>query len=53
VKESARLIARLRYRQFGVLVTAAHVGRQVYQEIRDDQHPVVILADGDLIGRLI
>ena len=34
VKEAARLIARLRYRQFGVLVTTAHLGRQAYQEIR-------------------
>jgi hypothetical protein len=52
VKEVARLIARLRYRQFGVLVTTAHVGKQAYQEIRADQHPVVILAGADLVDLL-
>ena len=52
VKEVARLISRLRYRQFGVLITTAHVGRQAYQEIRADQHPVVILAGTDLTDLL-
>lgn len=52
VKEVARLISRLRYRQFGVLVTTAHIGRQAYQEIRADQHPVVILAGSDLVDLL-
>ena len=49
VKDVARLISRLRYRQFGVLVTTAHVAKQAYQEIRADQHPVVILAGADLV----
>jgi hypothetical protein len=52
VKEVARLISRLRHRQFGVLVTTAHVGKQAYQEIRADQHPVVIVAGADLVDLL-
>jgi Restriction endonuclease AspBHI N-terminal/Restriction endonuclease len=52
VKEVGRLISRLRHRQFGVVVTTSFVGRQAYQEIRADQHPVVILAGADLVDVL-
>jgi hypothetical protein len=52
VKEVGRLISRLRHRQFGVLVTTSYVGRQAYQEIRADQHPLVILAGADLVSLL-
>jgi len=48
VRETSRLISRLRHRQFGVLVTTAHVDAQAYKEIRDDGHPVVILAGRDV-----
>lgn len=44
VAEVARLISRLRHRQFGVLVTTSYLARQAYQEVRADQHPVVIFA---------
>ena len=39
VRETSRLISRLRYRQFGVLVTTSHLDSQAYQEIREDGHP--------------
>jgi hypothetical protein len=52
VKEVSRLISRLRHRQFGVLVTTAHVGTQAYQEIRDDMHPIVIMSGVDVVGLL-
>jgi hypothetical protein len=52
VKEVSRLISRLRHRQFGVLVTTAHVGMQAYKEIRSDTHPIVIMAGGDIITLL-
>jgi hypothetical protein len=52
VRETSRLISRLRHRQFGVLVTTSHVHAQAYQEIREDGHPVVILAGRDLVGML-
>jgi len=48
VKELSRLISRLRYRQFGVLVTTSYVGAQAYQEIKEDQHPIVILSGKDV-----
>lgn len=41
--------SRLRYRQFGVLVTTSYVHSQAYQKIREDGHPVVILAGRDIV----
>lgn len=52
VRETSRLISRLRHRQFGVLVTTSHVDSQAYREIRDDGHPVVILAARDVVEML-
>ncbi len=49
VRQTSRLISRLRHRQFGVLVTTSYVHSQAYQEIREDGHPVVILAGRDLV----
>lgn len=48
VKEVSRLISRLRYRQFGVLVTTSYVHKQAYSEIAEDGHPVLIVHAGDI-----
>jgi hypothetical protein len=48
VSDVARLISRLRHRQFGVLATTSYVGQQAYEEIRSDQHPVVVVASRDV-----
>lgn len=48
VKETSRLISRLRHRQFGVIVTTSFVGTQAYKELREDKHPVVIIAAIDI-----
>ena len=53
VKETSRLIRRLRHRQFGILVTTSVVGEQAYKEIRKDRHPVVILCGRDIAQLLI
>jgi len=53
VKELSRLISRLRHRQFGILVTTSFVGAQAYQEIKDDQHPIVIICAADIVRLLI
>ena len=53
VKEVARLISRLRHRQFGVLVTTSVIGRQAYQEVREDRHPIVFLSGKDISEILI
>ena len=52
VKETSRLISRLRHRQFGVLVTTSYVGLQAYKEIVEDQHPVVVLCGKDVVKLL-
>jgi hypothetical protein len=52
VRETSRLISRLRHRQFGVLVTTSHLDAQAYREIREDGHPVVVLAGRDLVDIL-
>jgi hypothetical protein len=52
VREVSRLVSRLRHRQFGVLVTTSFVADQAYRELREDGHPVVILAGGDIVAIL-
>jgi len=51
VRDTSRLISRLRYRQFGVLVTTSFVNRQAYEELRQDKHPVVVMCARDIVGR--
>jgi hypothetical protein len=53
VKEVARLISRIKHRQFGVLVTTSQISRQVYSEVRDDKHPIIFIAGGDIAKLLI
>jgi hypothetical protein len=48
VKDVSRLISRLRHRQFGILVTTSFVGPTAYKEIKDDGHPIIVLAAADI-----
>jgi hypothetical protein len=48
VRDMSRLISRLRHRQFGILVTTSYVDRQTYKEIKDDQHPIVVISGADI-----
>lgn len=52
VADLARLISRLRFRQFGILVTTSFVSDQAYKEIREDQHPIIVIAGVDIVGIL-
>lgn len=52
VRETSRLISRLRHRQFGVLITTSYVDLQAYQEIKQDEHPIIIIAGGDIVQLL-
>jgi hypothetical protein len=52
VKDLARLISRLRHRQFGVFVTTSYVGKQAYTELREDRHPVVVICGRDIAAIL-
>lgn len=49
VKEMSRLISRLRHRQFGVFVTTSYLALQAYQEIIEDQHPVLVISAADIV----
>jgi len=49
VKETSRLISRIKNRQFGILVTTSYLAQQAYQEIIDDGHPIVIIPGADII----
>lgn len=49
VGEMSRLISRLRHRQFGVIVTTSFFGKQVYEEIIEDQHPVILISAIDIV----
>jgi hypothetical protein len=53
VRDVSRLVARLRARQLGFVVTTSAVAEQAYKEIRADEHPVVILSGGDIARLLI
>jgi hypothetical protein len=53
VKELSRLISRLKHREFGILVTTSFLGRQAYEELRHDRHPVVVIAGVDIVEILV
>ena len=48
VKEVSRLISRIRHRQFGVLVTTSVIGKQAYEEVREDRHPIIFFSGKDI-----
>ena len=52
VKEMSRLISRIRYRQFGILITTGFVDKQAYKEVVDDGHPILIVTSSDIAGIL-
>jgi hypothetical protein len=52
VREMSRLISRLRHRQFGILVTTSYVDTQAYKEIKEDRHPIIVIAASDIVELL-
>ena len=52
VREISRLISRLRHRQFGILVTTSYLETQAYKEIKQDQHPIIVIAARDIVALL-
>lgn len=49
VREVARLISRIRHRQFGVFVTSSFFHHQVYGEVREDGHPIALICARDIV----
>jgi hypothetical protein len=52
VKEIARLISRIKHREFGVMVTTSYVHEQAYREIREDGHPIIVFSGADIVNTL-
>lgn len=52
VREMSRLISRIRYRQFGVLITTSYVHDQAYKEVMEDGHPILIMSATDIASVL-
>ncbi len=52
VRELSRLISRIKHREFGVLVTTSYLDKQAYQEVTDDEHPVILTTARDIVGLL-
>lgn len=48
----SRLISRIRYRQFGVMITTSYVHKQAYQEVIEDGHPILIISATDIAQTL-
>ncbi|TCC08631.1 restriction endonuclease [Kribbella soli] len=52
VRDVARLISRIRHREFGVFVTTSHFATQAYSEVRVDGHPIVMICGQDIVDAL-
>ena len=48
----SRLISRIRYRQFGIMVTTSYVDAQAYNEVVEDGHPILIVTASDIASIL-
>ena len=44
----SRLISRIRYRQFGIMMTTSYVHKQAYEEVLEDGHPILIVSASDI-----
>ena len=53
VKETSRLISRIKNRQFGVLVTTSAISSEAYKEVREDGHPIIFISGIDIVRILI
>lgn len=49
VKDTSRLISRIKNRQFGILVTTSFIHKQAYEEILEDTHPVVFVTGKTIV----
>lgn len=52
VKDTARLISRIKDRQFGIMVTTSYVHQQAYKELLDDGHPIVLVTGRTIIDQI-
>ena len=48
-KDTARLISRIKGKDFGIMFTTSYIARQAYNEIIEDKHPIGFVTGGDII----
>ena len=53
VKDTSRLISRIKNRQFGIMFTTSYVAKQAYEEILEDHHPIVIINGKNIINYIV
>ena len=53
VKFTSRLISRIKYREFGVFVTTSYIAEQAFEEIIEDNHPIIFITGRDIVEILI
>lgn len=49
VTDVARLISRIKNRQFGIMITTSYIGEQAYKEVMEDGHPIVFINGKNII----
>ena len=49
VHDTSRLISRIKNRQFGILITTSFISKQAYDEVLNDQHPVVFITGKNIV----
>lgn len=49
VTDTARLISRIKNRQFGIMVTTSYISDQAYKEVCEDGHPIVFINGKNII----
>ena len=52
VRETSRLISRIRNRQFGILITTSYINKQAYTEVKEDKHPIMFCTGKDIVQLL-
>lgn len=52
VKQTSRLISRIKHRQFGILITTSYIAKQAYDEVMEDGHPILFCTGKDIAAIL-
>lgn len=49
VRWMSRLISRIKYRQFGIMITTSYISKQAYDEVKEDGHPIILITGRDIV----
>lgn len=52
VKDTSRLISRIKNKQFGIMITTSYIASQAYKEILEDGHPIVLITGKDIVNHV-